>query len=108
VIAGLGVCLPLVRQRLELRARAGGELAEVRADIVQPATGRQGAGDRTLAGAVGEIELVFPLGPRVGIFARDRFDFWGSDTTLRVDGQPVEAIGAWLDGASLGLNVSLP
>jgi hypothetical protein len=105
---GLGGALSLFRDRLQLRVRAQGAVVEVRADIVQPGTGRQGAGDRTLPGAGGELELIAPLGRNLGVFVRDRFDFWGSGTRLRVDGGSVETIGSWLDAASVGLNVRLP
>ncbi len=106
--AGLGVAAPLVRDRLELRARAEVEVTELHAAIVQPGTGREGEGDRTLVGAGGEIELVFPVAERFGFFVRDRFDVWGSDTALRVDGRSVETLGAWQDSAIVGLNVRLP
>ena len=109
---GLGVAIPLVRDRLELRARAAIELVVLHADVVEavapPVTSREGAGDRTLVGAAAEIELVFPVAEGFGVFVRDRFDDWGGDTTLRVDGRPIEVLGAWLDGVTAGLNVRLP
>jgi hypothetical protein len=104
---GPAVALPLV-PGLELRARLEGELQQLRADVVQPSTGREDASGRTLGGLATEADLQVSLGGGLELFAGDRLDFWGSRTTVRVQNAPIETIGGWLDVAVAGLNVRLP
>lgn len=106
--AGPGLFAPLVGGRLELGARVEAELQQVGADVIQPSTGRQDDGGRTLVGVGAEVDLAFPVAGGVGVTLGDRIDVWGSQTTVYVAGRPAEAIGAWLDTAIVGLNVRLP
>jgi outer membrane protein TolC len=104
---GPTVAVPLV-PGLELHARLEGELQQLRADVVQPSTGREDASGRTLGGFAAEADLQVSLGAGLELFAGDRLDFWGSRTTVRVANAPVETLGGWLDVAVAGLNVRLP
>ena len=104
---GAGAAARLADGRVEVRVRAAVDLQEVRASVVQPATGSEDAGGRTLAGAEAGLDLLVHTGAGLGVFAGARVGFWGDDTTVRVAGQPVETIQAWAYGLTLGLNVSL-
>jgi hypothetical protein len=106
--AGAGVAASLIPHRLELRVRVEIDLEQVRASIVQPSTGRQDAGGRTLVGAESGAELVMPLGAGLGVFVGGRVALWGGDTTVRVQGQPTETIRAWSGSIAAGLDVRLP
>jgi len=104
---GPGVAQPL-GQRLELRARVGAQVQQLRADVVQPVTGREDEGGRTLVGVGAEADLAFLIAPGVAVFAGDRLDFWGGSTTVNVAGAPKEAIGSWFDAVTLGMDLRFP
>jgi hypothetical protein len=106
--AGAGVAASLIRHRLELRVRVEIDLEQVRASVVQPSTGRQDAGSRTLVGAESGAELVMPFGTTFGAFAGGRLAWWGSDTTVRVQGMPTDTIRAWSESIVAGFDVRLP
>jgi hypothetical protein len=104
---GPGLAQPLA-QRLELRARVGAQIQQLRADVVQPVTGREDEGGRTLVGVGAEADLAFLIAPGVAVFAGDRLDFWGGSTTVNVAGAPKEAIGSWFDAVTLGMDLGFP
>jgi hypothetical protein len=104
---GAGLAQPL-GHRLELRARVGPQVQQLRADVVQPVTGREDEGGRTLVGVGAEADLAFLLAPGATVFAGDRLDLWGGSTTVNVAGAPKEAIGSWFDAVTLGIDLRFP
>jgi hypothetical protein len=105
---GAGVAAPLVRDRLELRLRVALQLQELRASIEQPSTHREDAAGRGSTGIEGGVDLAFPITSGLAAFAGGRLDWWGGQTTVRVQGAPDETIGAWMVSVALGLNVRFP
>jgi len=105
---GVGWATPVVPDRLFLRMRVELALDEIRATVHQPSTGREDAGDRALPGLGAGAELACPLAGVVGVFAGGRLAWWGSDTTVRIEGQPADIIRAWDATAAVGVDVRLP
>jgi hypothetical protein len=103
--AGGGIAAPLVADRLEMRVRLAFELQNLRASIVQPATGREDEGSRTATGLATGIDLLMPIAPGFDVFCGGRFAWWGGTTTVRVQGTPAETIGAWMASIALGVSV---
>ena len=106
---GAGVAAPLVPDRLDLRVRLALELQELRASIDQPSTHREDAAGRGVDRDRGGVDLALPITSGLAVFAGGRFDWWGGQTTVRVQGAPDETIGAWMVSvACAGLNVRFP
>jgi len=105
---GVGWRMPIVPDRLAVRVRVEIALDEIRATVHQPSTGREDAGDRALPGLGAGAELACPLVGVVGVFAGGRLAWWGSDTTVRIQGQPADIIRAWDATAVVGVDVHLP
>ena len=103
---GAGVAIALA-DRLEVRVRLELDVQELRASIVQPSTLLEDSAGRTLRGVDAGFDLVLPLAGSLGIFGGGRLDWWGGETTVRVQGFPAESLGAWMLSATLGVSVRL-
>jgi hypothetical protein len=103
---GAGVAMAL-GEHLEMRVRLGLDLQELRASIRQPTTLLEDSAGRTLRGIDAGVDLVLPLTGSLGVFGGGRVDWWGGETTVRVQGSPAETVGPWMLSVALGLNVRL-
>ena len=103
---GAGVAIALA-DRLEMRVRLELDMQELRASIVQPSTLLEDSAGRMLWGVDAGADLVFPLTGGLGMFGGGRADWWGGQTTVRVQSSPAETLDAWMLSVSLGLYVRL-
>ncbi len=103
---GAGMAMAL-GERVEMRVRLGLDVQELRASIRQPSTLLEDSAGRTLRGVDAGVDLVVPLTGSLGVFGGGRVDWWGGETTVRVQGSPAETVGAWMLSVALGLNVRL-
>jgi hypothetical protein len=102
---GAGLVAPLVADRLEVRVRLALDIQELRASIRQPVTLREDDAGRTSSGVGAGVDLALPITAGLGVFCGGRVDWWGGETTVRVQGTPEEILGAWAVSVALGLNV---
>jgi hypothetical protein len=102
---GAGLVAPLVADRLEVRVRIALDVQELRASIRQPVTMREDDAGRTSSGVGAGVDLALPITAGLGAFCGGRVDWWGGETTVRVQGAPEETFGAWAFSVALGLNV---
>jgi hypothetical protein len=106
--AGTGFAVPLIPRALDFRGRVEIEVEDLRASVRQPMTGREDAGGHVVAGLGAHAEVIWPMSARIGLLVGGRLGWLGSDTTVRVQDQPVSAIPAVEGSVMLGLNARIP
>ncbi len=106
--AGTGLAVALIPRALDLRGRVEIEVEDLRASVRQSTTGREDAGGRVVTGLGANAEVIWSMSARIGLLVGGRLGWLGSDTTVRVQGQPVTTIPAVEGSVMLGLNARIP